>query len=184
MLLAVPLLCGAATCDSPFTAQIQPGSSLSIDVRPGNIEIRGADTDAVRVTCELKGGAPATKVTVSLRNGELRISGGSGDKYNSANIRIDVPQQLGLHVRAPAGNLTIRDVTGDKDVELRAGNIEVFDRSRSQYRSVELSARAGNIEAREYGIERGGLFRSDRKTGLKGQYRLHAHVTAGNVTIR
>ena len=183
--LAIPVLCAAAApCDNPFTSPVQPGSTLAIDVRPGDVEIRGADTDALQVTCSLKDGSPAKDISVNFRNGELNISGGSGDAYNSVRIRIDVPQKLGLRIRMSAGNLTVRDVTGEKDLELRAGNIEVLGRSAAEYRSVELSARAGNIEAPRYGIQRSGLFRSDRRSGLGGQYRLRAHVTAGNVTVR
>lgn len=181
-ILAVPILCAAATCESPFTATVAPGSRLRLDIHPANIEIRGADGDGLRVTCEYRDGRAARDLSVSFHNGELKVTGPGVGKGNGPTIRIDVPRRTDLHVRSTAGNLTVRDVVGEKDLELRAGNIEVFG-APSEYRSIELSARVGNIEAPAFGIHRSGLLRSDKKSGLRGQYRLTAHVTAGNVTV-
>ena len=179
----LPLLAAAATCESPFTATVAPGSRLRLDIRPAHIDIRGADGDGVRVTCTARDGSLPSSVSVSLQNGELKVTGGPTGGDHNLRIRIDVPRRTDLYVRSTAGNLTIRDVKGEKDVELTAGNIEIHAGPPSEYRSVELSARAGNIEARPFGIHRSGLFRSEKRSGLPGQYRLTAHVTAGNVTV-
>ena len=180
---AAPVLCLAATCESPFTATVKPGSRLKLDIHPANIEIRGAEGDGLRVTCEFRDRHPARDLSVSFKDGELKVAGPSLGKNDGLTIRVDVPRRTDLHVRSAAGNLTIRDVTGEKDVELRAGNIEIFA-GPNEYRSVELSARVGNIEAPSLGIHRSGFLRSHRKSGLPGQYSLTAHVTAGNVTVR
>ena len=183
LLLALPFLAGAATCESPFTSTVKPGTRLRLDIRPGDIEIRGAEGDGVRVTCQARDGSLPRAISVTLANGELKVSGGPTGGDHNLRIRIDVPRRTDLYVRSTAGNLTIRDVTGEKDVELSAGNIEIHAGPPSDYRSVELSARAGNIEARAFGSQRSGLFLSEKKSGLPGQYRLTAHVTAGNVTV-
>ena len=183
LILALPILsAAAATCESPFTATVTPGTRLRLDIRPGNIDVRGADGDGLRVTCSFKDGTSPGAITVSFQNGELRVSGGPTGGNSDATIRIDLPRRSDLYVRSSAGNLTIRDVTGDKDVELRAGNIDIYA-ARSEYRSAALSATAGNVEAPSLGIQGSGLFRSKKKSGLPGQYHLKAHVTAGNVTV-
>ena len=183
LLFGLPVLVGAATCESPFTATVTPGSRLRLEIRPANIEIRGAEGDGVRVTCTARDGSLPRSISVSLQNGELKVTGGPTGGDHNLRIRIDVPRRTDLYVRSTAGNLTIRDVKGEKDAELTAGNIEIHAGPPSDYRRVELSARAGNIEARPFGIHRSGLFRSEKKSGLPGQYRLTAHVTAGNVTV-
>jgi DUF4097 and DUF4098 domain-containing protein YvlB len=183
LFLLIPALY-AGPCDSPFTAVIQPGSKLTIAARPANLDIRGTDTDALQVSCSLQDGSPASEINVTFRNGELKIIGGSGSRYNSVTIHVDLPQKTALTIRQTAGNLTVRDVTGDKEIDLRAGNIEILGSQPKEYSSVDLSARAGNIEAPKYGIQRSGLFRSETKSGLDGSYKLRAHVTTGNVTIR
>ncbi|HYD83653.1 MAG TPA: hypothetical protein VEA63_06360, partial [Opitutus sp.] len=86
----VPVLCVAATCESPFTATVTPGSRLRLDIRPGNIEIRGAEGDGLRVTCAFKDGTPPGAISVSFQNGELKVSGGPTGGNSSATIRIDV----------------------------------------------------------------------------------------------
>ncbi len=51
------------------------------------------------------------------------------------------------------------------------------------YGRVDASVMTGDVEAAPFEVSKGGLFRSFEKTGT-GTYRLHAHVGAGQVTLR
>jgi hypothetical protein len=42
---------------------------------------------------------------------------------------------------------------------------------------------AGNLDASAFNISKGGLFRSFNEQG-PGKYRLHAHVTTGEIDLR
>jgi hypothetical protein len=111
---------------------------------------------------------------------ELRISGGP---RNDVRIIVEVPRATGLFVRMPFGQLEITDVTGDKDVQLHAGELILGVGNPGDYSHVEASVNSGGLEALPFGEDHGGLFRSFQKTG-NGKYKLHAHVGAGDLTLR
>ena len=48
---------------------------------------------------------------------------------------------------------------------------------------MDASVLSGDLSGRPFGEEHGGLFRSFEKVG-NGKYRLHAHVGAGDLTLR
>jgi len=48
---------------------------------------------------------------------------------------------------------------------------------------LEASVTSGGLEAPPFGKNHLGLFRSFEKSG-NGKYRLHAHVGAGDLTLR
>jgi hypothetical protein len=52
-----------------------------------------------------------------------------------------------------------------------------------EYGRREASVRAGSIEASAFDVSKGGLFRSFEQHG-NGKYRLHAHVTTGEIDLR
>jgi hypothetical protein len=82
-----------------------------------------------------------------------------------------------------AGQLELTDITGDKDLELHAGELIVGVGNPADYSHVEASVTTGDINAAPFGEDHGGLFRSFQKSG-NGKYKLHAHVGAGDLTLR
>jgi hypothetical protein len=55
--------------------------------------------------------------------------------------------------------------------------------TREEWFMVEASVTSGGLKAPPFGENHGGLFRSFEKSG-NGKYRLHAHVGAGDLTLR
>jgi hypothetical protein len=88
-----------------------------------------------------------------------------------------------LYVRMPAGDLTVEGVSGDKDVELHFGDLTIAVGNAADYSHVDASVMSGDLEAAPFGESHGGLFRSFEKSG-SGKYKLHAHVGAGDLTLR
>jgi hypothetical protein len=43
---------------------------------------------------------------------------------------------------------------------------------------------AGDLTASAFGVSKDGLFRSFEKDNPSGKYRLHAHVGAGDLTLK
>ncbi len=111
---------------------------------------------------------------------ELDISGGP---KNDVRIIVEVPKSTGLFVRMPFGQLEISDVTGDKDVQLHAGELIIHVGNPADYSHVDASVTSGGLEAPPFSEDHGGLFRSFQKSG-NGKYKLHAHVGAGDLTLR
>ena len=98
-------------------------------------------------------------------------------------ITVEIPRSTGLFVRMPAGQLELSDITGDKNVQLHAGELIVGVGNPADYSHVEASVTTGGLEAAPFGESHGGLFRSFHKEG-NGKYKLYAHVGAGDLTLR
>ncbi|HUJ20174.1 MAG TPA: hypothetical protein VLX58_01575 [Bryobacteraceae bacterium] len=174
-----------ATCEQGLTASFQPGGRLRMEIRSGDIEITGTNAQSVRVSCELKDPEQAKDVSirfhVDTREGDLRIHGGPN---NDVHLRIEVPKSSNLMVRAPAGDLTVSDVTGDKDIEIHAGDLTIAVGNPADYKHADASIWAGDLDASAFGVNKDGLFRSFSKENSAGKYRLHAHLLAGDLTLK
>jgi hypothetical protein len=113
---------GHVTCEHGFETAFQPGGAVDIHVRSGEIDIAGSHRPKVSVSCNLKYADEAKDVKIRFKTAgtvaDLRISGGPS---NNVRLRIRIPRNSRPLVRSPAGDLTVSDVIGDKDVELHAG---------------------------------------------------------------
>lgn len=170
--------------DHPFQVDYPSGSQLSVYLRSGDVRLVGGTENKVSVRVDAKDMEKAREVRVTFErsehSAELRVSGGP---RNDIQITVEVPKDTGLYVRMPAGQLEISDVTGDKDVQIHAGELIVHVGSPADYSYVEASVTTGGLEAQPFHEDHGGLFRSFHKSG-NGKYRLHAQVGAGDLTLR
>jgi hypothetical protein len=170
--------------DHPFSADFASGSRLRMYLRSGDFHIEGSDANKIAVRVEGRNAWRANDLRVQLDRtsdaADLTISGGP---RNDLNVTIEIPRKTGLFVRMSAGNLEVHHVIGDKDAELRAGEMIIDVGAASDYSNVEASVYSGGLEASPFGEEHGGLFRSFHKEG-KGKYHLHAHVGAGDLTLQ
>jgi hypothetical protein len=168
----------------PFSVDFPSGSQLTIHVRSGDVRVVGRDDNKVSVKVDAKDLEKAKEVKVRFdrfdSSGELDVSGGP---KNDLRITIEIPKSTGILVRMPAGQLEVSDILGDKDVELHAGELIIGVGNSADYSHVEASVSTGGLEAEPFGESHGGLFRSFHKDG-KGKYKLHAHVGAGDLTLR
>ncbi|HKW64663.1 MAG TPA: hypothetical protein VJN89_19075 [Candidatus Acidoferrum sp.] len=170
--------------DHPFQVDYPSGSQLSLHLRSGDVRVIGKSGDKISVRVDAKDLEKAREVRVTFdrseHSGELHVSGGP---RNDIQITVEVPKDTGLYVRMPAGELEISDVAGDKDVQLHAGELIVHVGSPDDYSHVDASVVTGGLEAPPFHEDHGGFFRSFHKSG-NGKYRLHAHVGAGDLTLR
>jgi hypothetical protein len=167
------------TCAGPFEAAATPGREIAMNLRAGEIALVGTDAPFVRVTCVVRDSARDIKISFAADH--LTIRGGPD---REVHFRIEIPRSMNLRVRCSAGNLTISDIAGDKDIELNAGNLTIAVGDAGSYRHAEGSVLAGNISATAFGAERDGLFRSFSKDNPAGRYRLRAELLAGNLTLK
>jgi hypothetical protein len=188
-LLSVPLFAEASGhCDQIFQTGFRGGGNLSIHVRPGDISISGADVSTVRVTCTTSHtDEDLGRISIHFRDGggsgTLEIDGGS--THNSGvQFRIEVPRRSNLYVRSKAGDMKVFNVTGDKDIELYAGDLQIGVGDPGDYRHVDASLLAGDIVASAFNVNKDGLFRSFSQDNPKGKYTLHAHLLAGDLILR
>ena len=153
-------------------------------IRSGDLRVIGSDENKIRINYSGKNASEISDVKVSLKtvgnSAELRVSGGP---HNDFRIEIQVPKNSGLYLRMPAGDLEVNGLTGDKDVEIHAGDMTLGVGKAEDYGHVDASVNAGDLDADPFGVSTGGLFRSFDKHG-SGKYRLHAHVGAGDLVLR
>jgi hypothetical protein len=168
----------------PFAADFAAGHRLRLQVRSGEIRIVG--TDENRITVEISGTkaheAGPVRVRMTEKDGDamLRITGGHKSEVTTT---IRIPRRTELFARIPFGEVSIEDVEGSKDVELHAGDMTIGVGNPADYGHVDASVNTGDLDGRPFGESKDGLFRSIHKTG-EGAYRLHAHVGAGDLTLR
>jgi hypothetical protein len=169
----------------PFEVDLPYDQKVSMDLRSGEYHISASTGEKfiVRTTGDRAEKGRDMSLTFKHMNNhaELHVTGGPSN--NGPSIEIAVPKSSNLIVRLPFGDLNIEGVTGDKDVEMHAGDLNIEVGNPADYAHVDASVGAGDISAGPFGETKDGLFRSFEKTGT-GHYRLHAHVGAGDLTLK
>lgn len=175
-------------CGETVKASLQSRATLWIDSRPAGLQIVGTDRDEIHVSCTAGNEEDAERAqlhfTSTKEGGRLSIGGTRLHQgNNSLDVKIEIPRRTNLSVRMMAGEVRIEEVKGNKDIELGAGQITISSIHNEDYRSVKASVSIGEVQARAFGADKGGFFRSFSRTNLKGEYRLSAHVTTGEIDL-
>ena len=165
----------------PVQIDFLSAGSLKMDTCSSGLKIIGVEKSGIRVAYDRDEDTSKVRVRV-------RTSGSEGtveiDRCPHENFRItiEIPRATNLYVRMTAGQLDVEDVIGSKDLKMTAGELNVEMGRAEDYASVEASVTTGEVDARAYNVNKGGLFRSIERKG-PGRYRLYAHVGAGQVTL-
>ncbi len=190
-LLAWPIAGFAETrtpCSQSITRPLQPRAALVIDSTPAGLQIVGTDREELHVSCTADSDEDAGNIALhfssAANGGKLSIEGAHAQHGNhSLQIKIEVPRRTNLSVRMFAGQVTVQEVKGDKDVEIGAGQITISSIHAGDYRSVKASVGAGEVQAQAFGEDKGGLFRTFSRENAGGDYRLRAHATTGQIQL-
>lgn len=175
-------------CRQTLNRALQPRAVLIIDSIPAGLQIVGTDQETLHVSCtagstEIAEGV-ALHFSPTANGGKLSIEGAHlqhGD--NNLEITIEVPRRTNLGIRMFAGEVRVEEVKGDKDIKLGAGQITISSIHDGDYRSVNASVGIGEVQARAFGVDKGGFFRSFSRANSSGDYRLQAHVTTGEIDL-
>jgi hypothetical protein len=175
-------------CSQTVNVPLQSRAVLLIDSKPAGLQIVATDSDQLRVSCTASSDETAADASLhfspTANGGKLSIKGPQPlHGNNGLQVRIEVPRRTNLSVRMMAGQVTVEGVKGDKDIEIGAGQITIASIRDGDYRSVDASVSVGEVQARAFGVEKGGFFRSFKKNDATGDYRLLAHVTTGQIEL-
>jgi hypothetical protein len=186
---SVAALLAAALCASVLLAQSNAdvtekvfvsGGKINIQLSGGSYDVRPAADNKVRVTLSGNTGTTRVELAVSGTQANLVVK---DTPHNNFKGTIEVPKVADLVIRLSAGDLVMSAITGNKDVESTAGNIEMAVGDPNDYSSVDASIKAGDIDAGVFGGSKSGLFPHFTWSG-RGKYTLRVKLGAGNLTLR
>jgi hypothetical protein len=164
--------------ERPFGA----GGKVYLDLSAGAYRIEGSKDAVVRARWRTKDPRDIDRVRARLdakgSDATLYLSGPG----NNFSADIGVPERSDLTLRLSAGDLSIRGIEGNKDVDLWAGDVTIEVGDPQRYRRVDVSVRAGQITAEPFNQTKGGLFRSVDYAG-RGSYQLRVRLFAGDLKL-
>ena len=172
-----------STFGQPVDKPFAKGGVIRMRLAAGDYRIAGSSDDKIRIEWRANRADQATnlKADAAIR-GTTALIATSGFK-NGVHFTIGVPARSDIEIDLNAGDLEVRGIEGNKRVESWAGDVRIDVGQPDQYRSVEASVRAGDLNARPFNVSKGGLLRSFRWRG-KGPYSLAVKLFAGDLTLR
>lgn len=180
-LSVVPITLGAQNTGSPAEKDFVSGGKVRITLESGGYDIKASSDDRIHVRWnEASARSVKVKLTTNGQSAELRVENTPNNNFHAT---IEVPAITDLRIRLTAGDLNVSGIKGDKDIEAHAGDVNVSVGNSSDWGEVDASVTAGDISAAPFRASKGDLFRSMRWQG-PGKYRLHVHLTAGDVNLR
>lgn len=175
-------------CRQTMDHPLQSRAVLTIDSKPAGLQIIGTDQEAIHISCIAGSDKTARDVAFhfspTANGGKLSIEGAHLQHgNNNLEVRIEVPRRTNLNVRMFVGEVRVDEVKGDKDIDLGAGQITISSIHDGDYRAIDASVSVGEVQARAFGTQKGGFFRSFRRKNSSGDYWLQAHVTTGEIDL-
>ena len=179
LLIAAPGIAFAQTkvTDKPFVS----GGRVNIHLEAGEYEVRAAKDDHVRVTMTGDMGNTVADVEISGTQAGVNVHN-TPNHSNHFHIVVEVPRVSDITIRLTAGDLTVGDIAGSKDIETRAGDVKIAAGDPNLYAKVDASVTIGDINPGPFGSKTGGFGRKIAWTG-KGKYTFRAHLLAGDLKI-
>jgi hypothetical protein len=167
--------------ERPFTS----GGRVRMDLSAGEYRIQGSADNRIQLEWSVRDPDQLwrVKTRADVRGSQATIETDTPNIHNGGiRVVIRVPVRTDLEIDLTAGELTIEGIDGNKDVKLYAGEVDVDVRRAADYRKVDASVWAGEIDAPAFGASKGGLFRSVDWSGT-GTYRLRVSLWAGEVRL-
>ncbi len=169
--LSASLAWGQSSHERRYELRPDPNWPLEIELGSGDYQIVASASDSIAVVYD-EGNADA------LRNVKVQIDSGHGQNHlkiagpkSNFHAVIEVPRKTDLRVRMSAGELSIGDVEGNKDIEIVAGNLELNSLRPQDYAQADFSVRVGDVYAPLFKTAKTRL-RQSFKTAGPGKYQV------------
>jgi hypothetical protein len=163
--------------DQPFAS----GGTIDMQLSGGSYSVRPSADDHIRVTLSVGQDNPSkTGLTIDKTSAKLTIE---DTPKNNFSATIEVPKATDLVIRLSGGDLNADAISGNKDIETEAGNVQIAVGDPNDYASVDASVKAGNLSSGPFGESKSGLAQNLNWTG-HGKYKLHVQLGAGNLELR
>lgn len=165
--------------ERPFVS----GGRVHLDLSAGEYGIQGTPDNRVRLEWSVRNPDRLHRVRAraDIRGSDAWISL-DGPDNGGLRVTVYVPRRSDLDVDLSAGEIRIEGIEGNKDVKAYAGEMHIDVGRVEDYRAVEASIWAGEIQAAPFRASKEGLFRSFNWDGT-GPYRLRASLWAGELRL-
>ena len=164
--------------EAPFIASGQ----ISMDLSAGEYRISASPDNQIRLRWSVRNRSQLRGVEayadVDGSDATIVLDGPS----NNFHVTIEVPARSDLSIELSAGELSVEDIVGNKDIRLNAGELRIDVGRPDDYGRVEASVWAGELRATPFRKVTGGLFRSFDWRG-DGEYYLRAKLKAGELRL-
>jgi hypothetical protein len=186
--LVILVAFGLASCssrrDEPLSVKVEKpfvaGGSIEMQLGGGDYVVRAAPNEHIRVSFGGNAGNAVAELATNSSHANLSIR---DTPHNNFQATVEVPEAADLAVHLAGGNLVIAAIKGNKEIDSKAGNVEISISNPNDYGSVNASVRVGNLNGGPFGDSGSGLSPQLRWSG-PGRYTLRANLGAGNLELK
>jgi hypothetical protein len=162
------------------------GGMLHVRLPVGDLRITRGGSNQIRLHYTVKSNRESkvkdSRVDFDIHGRDAEIDFHAPTIGNTQfDVEVEVPQNTNLDIHDKVGDLTVKDINGDKDLELGVGDIRV-EVERSTYHLVHASTSIGDVNGNGYGESSGWLGKTLKYHG-DGKYELRAHVGVGDINL-
>jgi len=162
--------------DQPFPS----AGSIEMQLDSGDFHIRPADGDRIRVTFSGNTANAAAALAINGAHATLAVN---HTPHNNFNATIEVPKTADLVIHFTAGDLDLAPITGNKDIDSKAGDLTIAAGSPNDYASVDATVKVGDLSGGPFGAATGEISHHLAWSG-PGKYTLRASLTAGDLNLK
>lgn len=162
--------------EKPFAA----AGGIEMQLDGGDYTIRAGTDESIRVSFAGNTGNAAADLKTSGAHANLAIR---DTPHNNFRATVEVPAAADLTIHLGAGNLEIAAITGNKDIDSKAGNVSISIPNSNDYGAVDAAVIVGNLDAGPFGNSRSGLSPHLKWSG-PGKHTLRANLGAGNLELK
>ena len=162
--------------DKPFAA----AGSIEMQLDGGDYIIRASPDDRIRVSFAGNTGNATADLGTSGAHANLAIR---DTPHSNFRATVEVPATADLTVHLTGGNLEVAAITGNKDIDSKAGNVVIAIPNSNDYATVDAAVKVGNLDAGPFGDSGSGLSPHLKWSG-SGKYTLRASLGAGNLELK
>jgi len=161
------------------------GGYLHVRMSVGDLHVRRGDSTQIRLQYTVKSrherNVTEARVDFEVRGSDANIEFHSPMSGNTNfDVELEVPANTNLDLHQKVGDMTVDDITGDKQVNLGVGDLRITT-EHSGYRLVNASTGIGDVHT-SYGQTSGWLGKTLKYHG-DGKYELRAHVGVGDIKV-
>jgi hypothetical protein len=184
ILIALGLFSCSTTPSQPEAVRAQKpfvsAGTIEMQLESGDYVVRAAPDESIRVSFGGNSGGAVADLTIDGARANLAIR---DTPHNNFRATIEAPKAANLVVHLTAGNLGVKGITGSKEIDSKAGNVEVSTPNPNDYGAVEASVKVGNLNGGPFGDSGSGLSPHLKWSG-PGKYQLRANLGAGNLDLK